>query len=396
MERNHLNLATVFAKMEAVSSFGFTLVEKDKTTKARLGRLKLFHGEVETPIFMPVGSRGPVKTLTPTELRQIGVEMVLSNAYHLFLKPGFELIERAGGLNNFINWPKPILTDSGGYQVFSLNRLTKVTDEGVEFRSISDGTLHFFSPEKSIKVQETLGADVIMVLDQCPSYQADREAWKEATERSLKWAKRCQKAHDREGQLLFGIVQGGMDKDLRRWSAEGTVAIDFDGYALGGLSVGEPRELTLEITDLTTDLLPQDHPRYLMGLGDPAGLVEAVALGIDMFDSALPTRIARGGTVFTSSGKLNIRNAQFKEDLEPLDSLCSCYTCQNFSRAYLRHMFLSEEMLALRLFTLHNLYFIVSLLEKVRVSIKEGKFAQFKEDFLKNYPKLFAQSTRSS
>jgi queuine tRNA-ribosyltransferase len=377
-----------------VSSLGFSLVKEDKETKARIGRLKLFHGEVETPVFMPVGSRGPVKTLTPDELGQIGVEMVLSNAYHLFLKPGPELIEKAGGLHNFLNWPKPILTDSGGYQVFSLNRLTKITDEGAEFRSIFNGALHFFSPEKSIEVQEALGADVIMVLDQCPPYQADREVWREATERSLRWAMRCKKAHNREEQLLFGIVQGGMDKNLRRRSAEGTVAVGFDGYALGGLSVGEPRELTLEITDLTTDLLPPNRPRYLMGLGDPSGLIEAVALGVDMFDSVLPTRIARGGTVFTSNGKLSIRNAQFKEDLKPLDPACPCYTCQNFSRAYLRHMFLSEEMLALRLFTLHNLYFVISLLEKVKSSIKAGKFTQFKEDFLNNYPKLFAQSTR--
>ncbi len=308
-----------------MADFKFRILTKDSQTSARVGKIFTAHGEVETPCFMPVGTKGAVKTLSPRDLKEIGAQMILSNTYHLYLRPGPDLIEKAGGLHKFMGWEGPILTDSGGYQVFSLSRLRKLNDEGVEFQSIIDGSWHFFTPEKVMEVQEKLGADIIMVLDECPPYEASKQAVKEATERSWKWAKRCKEVKRDNYQALFGIVQGGFHKDLRKASVEETVKIGFDGYALGGVSVGEPVELGREIVVYTTELLPEAQPRYLMGVGDPVGLLEGVQAGIDLFDSALPTRIARGGTVFTRQGKLNLRNKIYKEDFSPLEPNCSCW-----------------------------------------------------------------------
>lgn len=368
-----------------MAKFRFEILAKDKRTSARVGKIFTLHGEVETPCFMPVGTKGAVKTLSPRDLKGIGAQMILSNTYHLYLRPRPGLIERAGGLHKFMGWGGPILTDSGGYQVFSLSRLRKLNDEGVEFQSIIDGSWHFFTPEKVMEIQKQLGADIIMVLDECPPYEASREAVKEATERSWRWAERCKRAKEDNDQALFGIVQGGFYKDLRKASVEETVKIGFAGYALGGISVGEPVELGREITFFTTELLPEDQPRYLMGVGDPEGLLEGVEAGIDLFDSALPTRIARGGTVFTRQGKLNLRNQAYKEDFSPLDPDCSCYACENFSRAYLRHLYLSDEILAHRLLTHHNLYFLFTLTREIRESIIKGKFQIYKKDFLSQY-----------
>jgi queuine tRNA-ribosyltransferase len=337
---------------------------------------------------MPVGSKGAIKTLSPEDLKEIGVEMILSNTYHLYLRPGHELIEKAGGLHKFMGWEGPILTDSGGYQVFSLSRLRRVNDEGVEFQSIIDGSTHFFSPEFVIEIQQRLGADVIMVLDECPPYEAGESVWKEATLRTLRWAKRSKEIPKKAGEAVFGIVQGGMSEKLRKWSASETAALDFDGYGIGGLSIGEPREVTLQMVEASTSSLPETKPRYLMGVGDPLGLVEAISLGVDMFDSALPTRIARGGTVFTSRGKVNIRNSEHKESFKPLDENCSCYTCRNFTRAYLRHLYLSNEVLSLRLLTYHNLFYLFSLLERVRKAIREGTLLMLKEELGEVYGKV--------
>jgi queuine tRNA-ribosyltransferase len=371
-----------------MSNFFFQIEFKDAKSKARLGRISTPHGEAKTPLFMPVGSKGAIKTLSPEDLKEIGVEMILSNTYHLYLRPGHELIEKAGGLHRFMGWEGPILTDSGGYQVFSLSRLRRVNDEGVEFQSIIDGSTHFFSPEFVIEIQQKLGADIIMVLDECPSSEAGERVWKEATLRTLRWAKRSKKIPKRAGEAVFGIIQGGMSEELRKWSASETAALDFDGYGIGGLSIGEPREVTLQMVEASTSSLPENKPRYLMGVGDPLGLVEAISLGVDMFDSALPTRIARGGTVFTSRGKVNIRNSEHKENFEPLDESCSCYTCRNFTRAYLRHLYLSNEVLSLRLLTYHNLFYLFSLLEKVRRAVREGTLLMLKEELGEVYGKV--------
>lgn len=368
-----------------MAEFQFKILTCDNQTRARAGKISTAHGEVETPCFMPVGTKGAIKTLSPRDLKEIGAQMILSNTYHLYLRPGPDLIEKAGGLHKFMAWEGPILTDSGGYQVFSLSRLRKLSDEGVEFQSIIDGSWHFFTPEKVMEIQEKLGADIIMVLDECPPYEASKEAVREATERSWKWAKRCKEAKKENNQALFGIVQGGFHKDLRRMSVEETVKIDFPGYALGGISVGEPSDLGREIVFFTTELLPDDKPRYLMGVGDPQGIIEGVEAGVDLFDSALPTRIARGGTVFTRQGKLNLRNQAYKEDFSPIEPDCSCYTCENFSRAYLRHLYLSDEILAHRLLTLHNLHFLFTLTREIRESIIEGKFEVYKKEFLTQY-----------
>lgn len=368
-------------------NFSFQIEFKDTKSKARLGRISTPHGEVQTPLFMPVGSKGAIKTLSPQDLKEIGVEMILSNTYHLYLRPGYELIEKAGGLHRFMSWEGPILTDSGGYQVFSLSRLRRVNDEGVEFQSIIDGSTHFLSPELVIEIQQRLGADVIMVLDECPPYEAGEKVWEEATLRTLRWAKRSKEVPKKSSEAVFGIVQGGMSENLRRWSASETAALDFDGYGIGGLSIGEPREITLQMVEASVSSLPKTKPRYLMGVGDPLGLIEAISLGVDMFDSALPTRIARGGTVFTSEGKVNIRNSQHKESFKPLDEGCSCYACQNFTRAYLRHLYLSNEVLSLRLLTYHNLFYLFSLLERVRRAIKKGTLLRLKEQLREVYGK---------
>lgn len=368
-----------------MSRFSFEVEAKDTRSKARLGKMVTPHGVVNTPVFMPVGSKGAVKTLSPQDLKEIGVEMILSNTYHLYLRPGHKLIEKAGGLHSFMGWEGPILTDSGGYQVFSLSRLRKVTDEGVEFQSIIDGSRHFFTPEFALEVQQALGADIIMVLDECPSYEGGRKAWEEATRRTFIWAERSKKVPLRGEEVVFGIVQGGMDEKLRRESASQIASLDFPGYGIGGLSVGEPREITFQMVEASVSVLPPEKPRYLMGVGDPVGMVEAIARGVDMFDSALPTRIARGGTVFTSEGKLNIRNSRYKEDFSPLDENCDCYACSNFTRSYLRHLYLSNEVLALRLLTWHNLYFVTALFQKIRESIRRGKFEEIRREVAEVY-----------
>jgi queuine tRNA-ribosyltransferase len=363
--------------------FKFSLIKNDSESQARLGKITTPHGEVKTPVFMPVGTQASVKTLSPDDLESIGAEIILANTYHLFLRPGHELIGDLGGLQQFMNWNKPILTDSGGYQVFSLAELRKITEEGVTFQShIDGGAKHFITPEYAIEIQETLGADIIMVFDECIPYPSTRDYAQESLERTMRWAKRCQQAKKGTGQALFGIVQGGMYADFRKQSADSLVDIGFDGYALGGLSVGETKPMMYEMIEASVPSLPADAPRYLMGVGTPQDLVEGVDRGIDMFDCVMPTRNARNGTFFTSSGRIVIRNAQYEKDKLPIDPECGCYTCRNYTRAYLRHLFNAGEVLALRLGTIHNLFFYLDLMRNVRLSINGGKFKEFKKDFL--------------
>jgi queuine tRNA-ribosyltransferase len=369
-------------------AFTFEVFAKDTKTKARVGRLSTPHGEVLTPVFMPVGTRATVKTMTPEELEMIGVEIILTNVYHLFLRPGCDLIGQLGGLHKFMNWSRPIISDSGGYQVFSLSPSVKVSAEGVEFKSPIDGKSHFFSPEEIIANQRSLGADIIMVLDECSPYPAEREQVAQAAKKTTDWARRSKKAFEGDAQALFGIVQGGLFPDLRKTSAQEIVEIGFSGYALGGLGVGEPRELMLEVIEQVEPLLPEDKPRYLMGLGDAASLIEAISLGMDMFDSALPTRVGRNGTAFTSTGRVNIRNAAYRSDPGPLDEKCSCYACRNYSRAYLRHLYASGEILALRLLSWHNVHFLVSLMKDVRRAIGAGDFELYWSSFLRQYQEV--------
>lgn len=363
----------------------FNLIKTCTGTKARAGELVTPHGEVPTPVFLPVGSQATVKTLTPQEIKSIGFSMLLANAYHLYLRPGASLIEELGGLHNFMGWDGAILTDSGGYQIFSLAGLREINDEGVSFRSHIDGSQHFITPELAIKIQQSLGADIIMVLDECPPSDADFNRTRRAMNRTHLWAARCRQAHQRDDQQLFAIVQGGVFPELRRRSAEYLTSLDFPGYAIGGLSLGEPKEVTWRITEQTVEILPKDKPRYLMGVGSPEDIIEAVSMGIDIFDSALPTRIARNGALFTRLGRVNIENSKYKKMAEPLDPDCNCYTCKNFSAAYLHHLFRCRELLALRLATIHNLTFISNLMADIREAILKDTFASFKDDFLKNY-----------
>lgn len=364
----------------------FRLIKESKECMARLGELETPHGIVETPIFMPVGTKATVKTMTPEEVEDLGAQIILSNTYHLYLRPGHKLIEEAGGLHKFMNWDGPILTDSGGFQIFSLGDLRKISEEGVEFKSHIDGSTHFISPEKSIEIQNSLGSDIMMAFDECVSYPADYDYVKKSMERTTRWAKRCKDFHKNwEKQALFGIVQGGMYKDLREESVKGITDIGFSGYAVGGLSVGEPRELMCEMLDFTTPLLPKDKPRYLMGVGTPDYLFEAVIRGIDMADCVMPTRIARNGAVMTSIGRINIRNAKYSSDFTKLDPECDCYTCTNYTRAYIRHLFNVNEILGLRLTTIHNLYFLIKLMENIRTAIREDRLLEYREEFYKNY-----------
>ncbi len=351
------------------------------------------HGSVPTPVFIPVASQGTVKTLTPNDLKSIGVELILGNSYHLYLRPGIEVIKQMGGLHRFMAWDGPLITDSGGYQVFSLGHMRRLSEEGVLFRSHLDGSEHFLTPELAIEIQEELGADIIMALDVCPSYGDDPSAIRQAMEQTHHWALRCQRRHKKQSQALFGIVQGGTSAQLRRESAEFITSLGFPGYAIGGLSVGEPKELMHAMLEETTPHLPEDKPRYLMGVGSAEDIVECVARGVDMFDSALPTRVARNGSLFTRWGRRNIRNACFKLRDEPIDEDCDCYTCRNFSAAYLHHLFRCEELLAYRLATIHNLWFITRLMDKIRLSILEGSFTAFKEAFLATYQPT-AEETR--
>lgn len=364
----------------------YELIKTCKQTGARLGRLHTPHGVIETPIFMPVGTQATVKSMAPEELKEIGSQIILSNTYHLYMRPGHDLIERAGGLHKFMNWDKPILTDSGGFQVFSLGPLRKIKEEGVEFRSHLDGSKHFLSPEKATEIQNALGSDIIMAFDECAPYPADRQYVKNSLERTTRWLERCKAAHKYpEKQALFGIVQGGIYKDLREQSAKEITAIDLPGYAIGGLSVGEPKDMMYEVLDYTVPLLPEDKPRYLMGVGSPDDLLEGVLRGIDMFDCVLPTRIARNGTAMTSQGKVVVRNASYAEDFTSLDPECDCYTCKNYTKAYLRHLIKCNEILGARLLTIHNLHFLLKMMENVREAIKEDRLLDYKKDFFEKY-----------
>lgn len=365
--------------------FGFEITKKSNECRARLGRLTTAHGSVTTPVFMPVGTQATVKTLTPEELKELGAEIILSNTYHLYLRPGADLIAEAGGLHNFMHWDRPILTDSGGFQIFSLGSLRRLTDEGVVFRSHLDGSEHYFTPEKAVRVQELLGSDIAMVLDECIAYPASYDDAVRAVERTTRWAKMALAAHRRSDQVLFGIVQGSTFPDLRLKSLHELVALDFPGYAIGGLSVGEPKEIMYEILDLVVPRLPEDKPRYLMGVGSPDCLWEGVERGVDMFDCVLPTRIARNGTVFTQEGKVVVRNAAYARDFGPLDPQCDCYVCRNYTRAYIRHLIKANEVLGIRLTTYHNLYFMMRLLERIRAAISQDLFAAAKEEFFAHY-----------
>jgi queuine tRNA-ribosyltransferase len=363
----------------------FKVLKSSPDTQARYGELVTIHGVVPTPAFLPVASQGTVKALAPDDLKDVGVAIILSNTYHLYLRPGIDVIERFGGLHRYMSWDRPILTDSGGYQVFSLARLRKITDEGIVFCSHIDGSEHFLTPELVIEFQERLGADIIMTLDECPAHGEQIAKISEAVERTTRWAERCLKHHQGSKQLLFGIVQGGLFPELRRQSAESIVSLGFPGYAIGGLSLGEPKASTWSMVESTVPLLPWDKPRYLMGVGSPEDIVEGVSRGMDIFDSALPTRVARNGAVFTTQGRQNIKRAIYKTREGSIEKGCDCYTCRNFSAAYLNHLFRCEELLAYRLATIHNLRFIIKLVQRIQDAIKDGSFADFRDDFLRHY-----------
>lgn len=363
----------------------FKIIYKDKTSKARIGKLITSHGEINTPVFMPVGTQATVKTLSPEELIDIGTEVVLCNAYHLALRPGVEIIKEAGGLHKFMHWDRPILTDSGGYQIFSLADLRKITDEGARFQSHIDGKEIFLTPEEAIRIQNDLGADIIMTLDECIQYPCEYDYAEIAMQRTCKWVKRCKKAHADERQLLFPVIQGGMYNDLRERCANELVGENFSGYAVGGLSVGEDRPLMYEIAQHTLCFIPEHKVRYLMGVGDPRDLLECIGMGIDMFDCVMPTRNGRNGTVFTRVGKLVVRNAKHARSYGPIDAECGCYTCRNYSRAYIRHLFNTREILGLRLTSIHNLYFLMELIRDARKAISKNEFLDFKKAFLKQY-----------
>ncbi len=354
--------------------------------EARTGTIHARHGIIETPVFMPVGTQGTVKGMTPAHLKEIGARIILGNTYHLYLRPGDELIASLGGLHAFSSWKNAILTDSGGFQIFSLKELNRISEEGVEFQSHLDGSKHFMSPEKSIHIQNNLGADIIMCFDECVPYPAGYTYVEDSVNLTYRWAKRCLQAHQRpEEQALFGIVQGAFSRDLRKKSARQMTDLDFPGYAIGGLSVGEPKPLMYEMLEVTTPLLPDEKPRYLMGIGTPEDFFDSIERGIDMFDCVMPTRNARNGTLFTSRGKVVIRNAFYAEDSLPPDPECSCYTCANFSRAYIRHLFKANEMLGPVLATYHNLAFFINLMENIRSAIRQGTLQQFKKKFLSSY-----------
>ena len=354
----------------------FKLISTDGD--ARRGVLETRRGAISTPAFMPVGTIGTVKAMSPDELKGMGAEIILGNTYHLYLRPGTDVIATVGGLNEFMSWDRPILTDSGGFQVFSLAALRKIEEEGVHFRSHIDGSPHFIGPLEAMKIQGILGSDIAMTFDECIPYPADHDYAARSVELTTSWARRCRE-HQNPGQALFGIVQGGMYRDLRKKSAEDLISIGFDGYAVGGVSVGEPKEEMHEIIYLGAPLLPGDKPRYLMGIGDLGDMLKAVDAGFDMFDCVMPTRNARNGTLFTSVGRISIKREEFKYDAGPLDPNCGCQTCRNYSRAYLRHLFLSREILSMRLNTVHNLYFYLDFFRKMRTAIEEKAFKQFRE-----------------
>jgi queuine tRNA-ribosyltransferase len=365
-------------------AFGFELLKEDFHSRARVGVIHTPHGPIPTPVFAPVGTQATVKAVSPRELRELGASLILANTYHLYLRPGPDTIAGLGGLHDFMGWDGPIMTDSGGFQVFSLAHLRSVDTTGVTFRSHLDGSEHLFTPEKVIDIQEKLGADIILCLDECPK-PLDYDYNVQALERTHHWAERCKRAHTRHDQALFGIVQGGAFADLRRQSAEFITGLDFPGYSIGGLSVGEPKEVMHEMLEATVPLLPQDKPRHLLGVGSPEDIFEAVARGVDIFDCALPTRVARNGAIFTRTGRLNIRNARYADDPAPIEEGCHCYACRHFSRAYLRHLVMAKEILGLRLATLHNLHFMMHLMREIREAILAGTFSALKKEFLANY-----------
>lgn len=357
-----------------------------KQTGARLGIVHTPHGSFETPAFMPVGTQASVKTMAPEELKAMGAGIILSNTYHLWLRPGHEIIKEAGGLHKFMNWDRPILTDSGGFQVFSLSKFRDIKEEGVHFRNHINGDKLFLSPEKAMEIQNALGPDIMMAFDECPPFPATHEYMKASVERTSRWAERCLEAHARPAeQALFGIVQGGEYEDLRKQSAKDLVSLDFPGYAIGGLSVGEPKEIMNRALEFTTPLLPENKPRYLMGVGSPDSLIDGVMRGIDMFDCVLPTRIARNGTLMTSEGRLVVKNAKYERDFGPLDPSCDCYACKNYSRAYIRHLIRAGETFGIRLTSYHNLHFLLNLMEQIRQAIREDRLGDFREEFFEQY-----------
>ena len=376
-----------------IADFQYTVQARDRDTSARAGVLRTPHGEVPTPIFMPVGTQGTVKALSQGELEALRARIILGNAYHLYLRPGPELIAEAGGLHRFIGWPRPILTDSGGYQVFSLADLNRITDEGVTFQSHLDGSRHLFTPERVIEIEHLLGADIVMAFDECAPYPCTYDHARAACDRTLDWAERCLERYraldgrsaSGEPQALFGIVQGSVHRDLREQCADRLVAMDLPGYAVGGLSVGEPKSVMWKMVDAAIPRLPEEKPRYLMGVGHPEDLIEGVARGVDMFDCVIPTRNARNGTVFTRNGRLVVKNAVYARDFDPIDPECTCYTCRNYTRAYLRHLFQTGEILALRLATLHSVHFFLWLMRQIRGAILDGTFDRWRQEFLHTY-----------
>jgi queuine tRNA-ribosyltransferase len=368
----------------------FELLAEDSQSKARRGRLTTAHGLIETPAFIPVGTQGSVKAVSPRELRELNAQIILGNTYHLFVRPGLDVIKHFGGLHKFANWEGPILTDSGGYQIFSLAKIRKITEDGVEFQNHVDGTPAFITPEIAMEIQGTLGSDIAMVLDECAPYPCDYEYAARSAEMTARWARRCKtKAVSgnpkRERQLVFGIVQGATFDDLRRSSAQAVVDLDFDGYAIGGVSVGEPEEEMMRAVEASEPFLPKAKPRYAMGLGTPPQLLEMIARGMDMFDCVLPTRLARNGTAFTATGTLNLKNAEFALDKRPIEENCSCHACREFTRGYIRHLIKTEEILGLRLITLHNLHFYLDLMRQAREHIESGSFDEFRKRFVSNY-----------
>ena len=362
----------------------FEVTGKSTETPARLGLLRTSRGSIETPVFMPVGTQATVKAMSQEELRDLDFEIVLANTYHLYLRPGHELIKEAGGLNRFMNWDGPTLTDSGGFQVFSLQYLRRIGDDGVVFKSYIDGSKHVFTPEKVMEIQGALGADIAMAFDECPPYPCTREYAREAAQRTHDWAVRC-KASAADGQAVFGIVQGSVFEDLRRWSADSIASLDFPGNAIGGVSVGESKAEMRRVVEWTAPLLPEDKPRYLMGVGTPVDVIDFVMLGMDMFDCVLPTRLGRNGSLYTTYGRINIKNARFTRDFSPLDPECDCWACRNYTRAYLRHLHKSEEILAARLATYHNLHFYQRVIRGIREAIASDSLVQFRREFLSKY-----------
>lgn len=364
----------------------YELIKTDKQTGARLGRVHTPHGSFDTPTFMPVGTLATVKTMSPEDLQSMDAKIILSNTYHLWLRPGEDIIREAGGLHKFMNWDGAILTDSGGFQVFSLSDMREITEEGVHFRNHLNGDKLFLSPEKAMQIQNALGSDIMMAFDECPPYPATHEYMKKSVERTSRWAERCLQAHERpDVQGLFGIIQGGEYEDLRKLSAQDLVSLDLPGYAVGGLSVGEPKDVMNRVLEFTTPLMPSNKPRYLMGVGSPDSLIDGAIRGIDMFDCVLPTRIARNGTCMTSNGRLVVRNAKYARDFSPIDENCDCHVCRNYSRAYIRHLIRCNETFGFRLTTYHNLYFLVKLMEQVRQAIREDRLGDFKEEFFEQY-----------